>query len=148
MYKYWNVWLSYSACKMVICNFNISFASNHSNQKSSFYWKWQIINLGLRGFCFSIRTAKKNIDVLISKRQKPLGTRLANNLYRTPWYLLLNYLQYFRPCQVLWIPKVQHFSQRLNHRLVNHLNVAVISARWGGFLLCMQLNRVVTLRWD
>ena len=59
----------------------------------------QIINFVPRGFCLSdVRTAKKNIDALISKRQKPLGTRLTNNLSRTLAYLLLTYIQYLSPC--------------------------------------------------
>ena len=59
----------------------------------------QIINFFRRGFCFfDVRTAKKNIDALISKRQKPLETRLAKNLSRRSAYLLLTYIQYLCPC--------------------------------------------------
>ena len=72
------------------------------------------------------------------KKEKTQGTRLANTLSRTPAYLLLTYIQCQRPCPIFWIPKLQHFSQRWNHRLVNHLNVAVISARWHRFLSCKQ----------
>ena len=49
-------------------------------------------------FVFNVRTAKKSIDALISKRQKSQGTRLANNLSQAPAYLLLTYIQYHRPC--------------------------------------------------
>ena len=59
----------------------------------------QIINFAPRGFClFDVSTAKKTIDALISRRQKPPGTRLANNLSRTLLYMLLTYIQYLRPC--------------------------------------------------
>ena len=60
----------------------------------------QIINFAPRGFCLfdDVSTAKKTIDALISKRQKPLGTRLVNNLSQTLVYLLLTYIQYLRPC--------------------------------------------------
>ena len=99
----------------------------------------QIINFAPRGFClFDVSTAKKTIDTLISKRQKPLETRLANNLSRTLVYLLLTIFYISVPVQISWIPKLQHFSYRWNHRLGNHLsklvNVAVISAWWDGFL--------------
>ena len=50
-----------------------------------------------RFLSFRYKDSEKNIDVLISKRQKPQGTRLANNLSRTPAYLLLPYFQYLRP---------------------------------------------------
>ena len=46
-----------------------------------------------RFLSFRYKDSEKNIDVLISKRQKPQGTRLANNLSRTPAYLLLTYFQ-------------------------------------------------------
>ena len=45
---------------------------------------------------FDKRSAKKNIDVLMSKNLKPHGTRLVNTLSRTPAYLLLTYFQYLR----------------------------------------------------
>ena len=51
-----------------------------------------------RDFClFDIRTAKKNIDALISKRLKPQETRLVNKLSGTPAYLLYTYFQYLGP---------------------------------------------------
>ena len=81
----------------------------------------QIINFFRRGFCFfDVRTAKKNIDALISKRQKPLEKRLANNLSRTPEYFLLTSIYFLLinvsvPDQILRTPKLQHFSVELYH---------------------------------
>ena len=85
-----------------------------------------------RFLSFRYKNSKKNIDILISKRQKPQGTRLPINLSQTPAYLLL------------WIPKLQHFSQRWNRQLVSHLNMAVIPAKWDGFLSCNQLLQSCT----
>ena len=54
--------------------------------------------LGLQRFLsFRYKDSEKNIDVFISKRQKPQGMRLANNHSRTAAYLLSTYFQYLRP---------------------------------------------------
>ena len=82
-------------------------------------WKWQIINLVPRGFClFNIRTAKKNIDVLISKRQKPPETGLASNLPGTPACFLLTYFQYLRPCPNFLDSQITAFLSKMESLII------------------------------